>query len=49
MKVIENVKSNARGLDGLDLRMILLIVPHLLRHVTYIINFSLLHNSAACS
>lgn len=50
MKLIENIKSNAMGSNGLDFRMVLLIVPHLLRHVTLLVSaYCIIVFLAACS
>lgn len=36
--IITKIKSNARGADGLDVKMVSLLLPYLLRHITFIIN-----------
>lgn len=38
LRVVREIKSNAKGCDGIDKGMIDLILPHLLRHITFIIN-----------
>lgn len=37
-KIISNIKSNARGTDEIDIKMLLYISPYLTSHITYIVN-----------
>lgn len=43
-KIISQLTSNAKGLDGMDLRMLLLILPHLTDEILFIINTALKSN-----
>lgn len=38
-KIISDLRSNAMGADGLDRKNLTLLVPHLLSHITFIINY----------
>lgn len=37
-KILHSIKSNAKGSDGIDLKMLLLVIPYLSLHITFIIN-----------
>lgn len=41
-RIIYKIKSDARGVDGLDIKMLLFAIPHLSAHITYVINQCLL-------
>lgn len=41
--IIRSIKSNAAGVDGLNVNFIALCCPHILPYVTFIINFCLLN------
>lgn len=36
--ILNTIKSNARGSDDIDLRMLNIVIPHLSHHLTFIIN-----------
>ena len=43
-KIVRSIKSNAKGVDGIDLNMLTLVLPHLSEYLTFIINTSLTNN-----
>lgn len=43
-KTFRTIKSNAKGFDGIDLKMLSLVLPHLSEYLTHIINMCLTEN-----
>ena len=43
-KIVRSIKSNAKGVDGIDLNMLTLVLPHLSEYLTFIINTCLTNN-----
>lgn len=43
-RILNRMKSNATGVDGINLRMLLFLTPHLSLHLTYIMNKCLRSN-----
>lgn len=43
-KIVRSIKSNAKGVDGIDLKMLTIIIPHLSDYLTFLINTCLKNN-----
>lgn len=44
LKILNNIRSNATGFDGINVKLLKLCCPHIIPYITHIINFILTEN-----